>query len=966
MALDAGAQTLSFAPTTSAAPSGARGAASVDLNRDGWVDIVTANLGRNTVAILISRGAAGGFLPAREIAVGAGPFDIAAGDFDRNGVPDLVVTTPSAPAIEVLLMRADASVRSRAIVSTAHSRGVTVADVTRDGALDIVYTDYLLNRAVLLPGNGAGGFRPMLSWAVGSRPQGVTVADFNHDGFMDIAVALTNSTVLTVLHGTATTSVTARSYSAGRTLNVLAAADINADGWLDIAAVSTSTNAMSFFKGSAAGFALAGTRATGSSPRAVAFGDFNQDGRPDVAVGNRGSSSVTVLLARRDGSILPDRWGELPASPGARPVLARDFNNDGRMDIVAAAEFSSSLTMFANDTAFVRPAFSFRALPLGGFRSETLATADFNENGKPDLLSTHNVLLDTGTVVTLVADRAVPVVHVATADFNRDGHADALIARKTYDEFGRSISGEIDVYRGNGRGAFTLASTFGGMTNMWRFRMGDLNRDGRLDIIAQGDRELYVGLQTSSGGLQQTILPVESLLISFDVADINRDAILDVITLDFDDEALSVRLGNGVGGFGPRVVGASSVAANQLTVGDLNHDGRLDVVTDAGGGVGVILNAGDGSWLPQVRYDVFGFEPLPTGVVLGDFNHDGHLDVFTWTGSLLAGNGDGTLSAGAAFAALPFAGVPVDWNGDGLLDFVTRQEALINERRSQNRLPVANAGPDRTFLYHEQFEQGDGVLSAAASFDPDLHQLSYEWRDETGTIFDRQPRAVFPPKPPGIYTFTLTVLDGRGGEATDPFQITIARDEEIILHTRDVFPRGNWFQAEDESAASGVRMFYPNADAPKVTTPAANPAAYVEFAFMPDPALTYKLWVRLKAEDNRARNDSVWVQFSGAVDTTGKPNYRIGTTEGLAVNLEECLGCGISGWGWEDDGWGAVNRNGTLLRFPDVGDPRHVIRLQVREDGVSFDQIVLSAVKYRTTRPGAAKNDTTILDATQR
>lgn len=121
--------------------------------------------------------------------------------------------------------------------------------------------------------------------------------------------------------------------------------------------------------------------------------------------------------------------------------------------------------------------------------------------------------------------------------------------------------------------------------------------------------------------------------------------------------------------------------------------------------------------------------------------------------------------------------------------------------------------------------------------------------------------------------------------------------------------------------------------------------------------------MRLKAQDNRGSNDSIWVQFTSAVDVNGNPNYRIGTTEGLAVNLEECLGCGVSGWGWEDDGWGAVNKNGTLLRFQ---RPHQRIRIQVREDGVSVDQIVLSAVKYRTTRPGTAKNDTTILPETFR
>jgi len=91
-------------------------------------------------------------------------------------------------------------------------------------------------------------------------------------------------------------------------------------------------------------------------------------------------------------------------------------------------------------------------------------------------------------------------------------------------------------------------------------------------------------------------------------------------------------------------------------------------------------------------------------------------------------------------------------------------------------------------------------------------------------------------------------------------------------------------------------------------------------------------------------------------------NDRPGTTSGLAINLEECSGCGESGWGWEDDGWGAVNRNGTTLRF-EHGGPQE-IWIQQREDGVSIDQIVLSAEKYLTTRPGTAKNDQTILPYT--
>jgi hypothetical protein len=106
--------------------------------------------------------------------------------------------------------------------------------------------------------------------------------------------------------------------SAGRSLNVVSISDMNADGWADIAAAATGTNVVAIFSGSASGFTLAGTRAVGSSPRGLAAADFNQDGRPDLAVSNHGSGTGTVLLGRRDGSILPDVWDSLPSGAGAR------------------------------------------------------------------------------------------------------------------------------------------------------------------------------------------------------------------------------------------------------------------------------------------------------------------------------------------------------------------------------------------------------------------------------------------------------------------------------------------------------------------------------------------------------------------------------------------------------------------------------------------------------------------------
>ena len=215
--------------------------------------------------------------------------------------------------------------------------------------------------------------------------------------------------------------------------------------------------------------------------------------------------------------------------------------------------------------------------------------------------------------------------------------------------------------------------------------------------------------------------------------------------------------------------------------------------------------------------------------------------------------------------------------------------------------------------------------------------------------------------------FTVTVRDGRGGVATDTVRVTRVLTKRSCCGRPSVDDiQGQWSRVADPTAAGGVRLYDANLGAPKVNTPVADPSSRVIVQFYPEPTLTYKLWVRLKADGNSWANDSVWLQFSGATDASGTPKYQVFGTTGLAINLEECSGCGESGWGWEDDGWGTRNMNGVTLRFPNPDwDPQYMV-IQTREDGVSIDQIVLSAEKYLTTRPGAAKNDATILPRTPR
>ena len=187
-------------------------------------------------------------------------------------------------------------------------------------------------------------------------------------------------------------------------------------------------------------------------------------------------------------------------------------------------------------------------------------------------------------------------------------------------------------------------------------------------------------------------------------------------------------------------------------------------------------------------------------------------------------------------------------------------------------------------------------------------------------------------------------------------QVTAAGD--IILHAqRATVISGAWGLVGDSTAAGGLRMANPEAWKPKLGTAFASPSDYFELKFTPQAGRAYRLWIRAKAESNAWTNDSVFVQFSSSQNASGSAVYRIGTTSATVYSLEEASGAGLSGWGWQDNGygWGVL---GDQIYFSGASE---TIRVQAREDGISIDQIVLSPVTYATSAPGSTKNDATIL-----
>lgn len=221
---------------------------------------------------------------------------------------------------------------------------------------------------------------------------------------------------------------------------------------------------------------------------------------------------------------------------------------------------------------------------------------------------------------------------------------------------------------------------------------------------------------------------------------------------------------------------------------------------------------------------------------------------------------------------------------------------------------------------------------------------------------------------PGPHTVAARAYDAAGNvRQSDPHHVLVEstapggtlQPGEIVLHARHARTIvGAWQVVADVSAAGGARLLNPDAGAAKSLTPSASPTAYFELTFQADAGRPYRLWMRGRAERDSYSNDSVYAQFSGSVDAAGTPTARIGTQFGHWLGLEECSGCGLLGWGWQDNGYGR-GVLGPLVYFASSG--LQTIRVQQREDGISLDQVVLSPAQYLTNAPGAPKQDTLIL-----
>ena len=307
-------------------------------------------------------------------------------------------------------------------VTTTNAIGIALADLTGNGKLDAITTNWGIpiepltngqfpmpptidpnNQTIdthgsisVLAGNGDGTFQAEQQYFVGGRPIATQTADLTGDGKIDIVVVNAFDNQLSILKGNGNrTYQPAISIPVGKNPTSLALADVNGDGKPDIVVTNLVDNNISVLINQSTpgniSFKAPVTYAVGTYPAGIVARDFNHDGKIDIAVVNSGNffgaskdTTLSTLTGNGDGTFQPAvtqiLWGGYNGS-GGDAIAAADFGT-GQIDLVVANfAFNEVMNVRGHGDGTFTPAGTYKV----GSGPEAIVAVDFDRDGKIDI-----------------------------------------------------------------------------------------------------------------------------------------------------------------------------------------------------------------------------------------------------------------------------------------------------------------------------------------------------------------------------------------------------------------------------------------------------------------------------------------------------------------------------------------------------------------------------------------------------
>ena len=349
---------------------------------------------------------------------------------------------------------------------------------------------------------------PVLSFSrhdliLGGNPLGVASADFNGDGKQDLAVlygpsGATRTFVAMFLGNGDGTFTLLNTFDTGFAAPWLITADLNQDNKPDLVVANGFGRSISVLLGNGDGtFGTSNVIPLPGRIESVIAADFNGDGKLDLAAPDFEPQpyAVSILLGNGDGTFGPNT--DFPTLDVPYVVIADDFNHDGKLDLAVNGQFGGVSVLLGNGDGTFQPKVDSST---GFAQSSHIASGDFNNDGKPDLVVTNNaddsvsiLLGNNDGTFTLQPSIALPVTpfRVLVRDVDRDGKLDLVVVRRN--------SATLSILTGKGDGTFGSPTDFSTGLGPQFVVVNDLNGDGKPDLVTpnEDDGTITVLLNTS-------------------------------------------------------------------------------------------------------------------------------------------------------------------------------------------------------------------------------------------------------------------------------------------------------------------------------------------------------------------------------------------------------------------------------------------------------------------------------------